>query len=238
MYSVYMDLENLRTIINSPSDYSNRIGLFFLHKEPSSATLQDIQNMLEKEFGKEHMHPLTNDKDEFYDVLRTTEIQPYYALIPLDANLKDLREIIEAMKIVIYGLSALLVVIVMIGISSTFRVILAKRVREIGIYVSQGFSDRRIGRIFLSEVFFIIIFGFIFGIGVSFLISFIVANIDFSSIPAFDLFLSGGSLVSKYRLTHIVIIFSAVFVTTLTSVLFTIRRSIKIDPARALANPE
>ncbi|HOF12654.1 MAG TPA: FtsX-like permease family protein, partial [Treponemataceae bacterium] len=239
MYSVYMDLENLRNTINAPKDYINRIGLYFPKgKEPSRFEIENIQKLLENEFGIEHIHPLSNDKDDFYATMYETKARPYYALIPLDANLKDLRQIIEAMKIIIYGLSALLIIIVMIGISSTYRVIIAKRVREIGIYVSQGFSNRRISRIFLSEVIFIIITGFLAGILSAFAISYFVSSLDFSSIPAFDLFLSNGSLLSRYSFMHTLVIFSSVFVTTLASVLFTIRKSIQIDPAKALSNPE
>jgi len=239
MYSVYMDLENLRNTINAPKDYINRIGLYFPKgKEPSRFEIENIQKLLENEFGIEHIHPLSNDKDDFYAAMYKTKSRPYYALIPLDANLKDLRQIIEAMKIIIYGLSALLIIIVMIGISSTYRVIIAKRVREIGIYVSQGFSDRRIALIFLSEVIFIIITGFLAGILSAFAISYFVSSLDFSSIPAFDLFLSNGSLLSRYSFIHTLVIFSSVFVTTLVSVLFTIRKAIQIDPAKALSNPE
>jgi ABC-type lipoprotein release transport system permease subunit len=239
MYSVYMDLENLRNTINAPKDYINRIGLYFPKgKEPSRFEIENIQKLLENEFGIEHIHPLSNDKDDFYAAMYKTKSRPYYALIPLDANLKDLRQIIEAMKIIIYGLSALLIIIVMIGISSTYRVIIAKRVREIGIYVSQGFSNRRISRIFLSEVIFIIITGFLAGILSAFAISYFVSSLDFSSIPAFDLFLSNGSLLSRYSFIHTLVIFSSVFVTTLVSVLFTIRKAIQIDPAKALSNPE
>ena len=237
MYSVYMDLDNLKQVINSPDDYINRIGLYFpKEKEPSIKKIESLQAILEKEFGKQ-MYPLSKDKEEYYEALDYTEV-PLYALIPLDANLKDLRQIIEAMKIIIYGLSALLIIIVMIGISSTYRVIIAKRVREIGIYVSQGFSDRRISLIFLSEVIFIIIAGFITGILSALGISHLVSRLDFSSIPAFDLFLSNGSLVSRYSFIHTLVIFSSVFVTTLASVLFTIRKAIQIDPAKALSNPE
>lgn len=239
MYSVYMDFENLRKMIQAPEDYSNRIGLFFSdNKKINIKEIKKIQNDLTQSLGAEHIHPLTNDKDDFYDMLYKTKIKPYYALIPLDANLKDLRQIIEAMKIIIYGLSVLLVVIVMIGMSSTYRVIIAKRVREIGIYVSQGFSNRRISFIFLSEVVFIILSGFLLGSLTAFGISAIVKKIDFSNIPAFDLFLSNGTLVASFHFSHTAIIFLSVFVTTLLSVLFTIQRSIKIDPAKALANME
>lgn len=239
MYSVYMDFENLRKMVQAPEDYSNRISLFFPeNKKMSTKDIKKIQENLIKSFGAEHIHPMTNDKDDFYDALYKTKIKPYYALIPLDANLKDLRQIIEAMKIIIYGLSALLVIIVMIGMSSTYRVIIAKRVREIGIYVSQGFSNFRISFIFLSEVAFILLFGFLFGHLSAFGISSIVKKINFSNIPAFDLFLSNGSLMAEFNIIHTAIIFLSVFVTTLLSVLFTIQRSIKIDPAKALANME
>lgn len=239
MYSVYMDFENLRNMVQAPEDYSNRIGLFFpLNKKMKIKEIQNIQHNLVQSFGAEHIHPLTNDKDDFYEGLYGTDIEPYYGLISLDANLKDLRQIIEAMKIIIYGLSALLVIIVMIGISSTYRVIIAKRVREIGIYVSQGFSNFRISSIFFSEVIFILLSGFLLGSLTACGISEIVKKIDFSNIPAFDLFLSNGSLIAEFNIIHTAIIFLSVFVTTLLSVLFTIQRSVHIDPAKALANME
>lgn len=236
MYSSYFNLATLQSLLSVPAEYANRVCIFYPDNKFSRIDISRLQHTLEKVFN---MHPQVKDKQEFYDVLYSgNHPNPYYGLLTLDTNLQDLRVLIEAMRIVIYFISVLLIAIIAVGIGSTYRVIVLKRSNEIGVYMSLGYSIPAIIRIFLVEVCFLVSAGFITGLASAFGVNVLLQAIDFTNIPAVDLFLTNNRLVPLITPAYIGIIFMSVFVTTLASVLFTIRTTVQINPVEALAVTE
>lgn len=234
MYTSYMDIRALRTITSYPSNYVNRLCLFYGSTPPSDKEINELQAKAEKVF---HMYPLCSDKDEFYNALlydKNVE-KPIFALIPLDSNVEELQNFIDALRFIVLIIVAILIIIIAVGIGSTYRVIVIKRTTEIGIYRALGMKPSGIRNLFLTESSFIVFLGFISGIIFAFLITFILSKFNFSFIPAFDIFLSKGHLMPYYNAIKTILILCIVTVTTLFSVLFTIRKLVRLSPVGALA---
>ena len=70
------------------------------------------------------------------------------------------------------------------------------------------------------------------------ILSSIVMSLDFTLIPAFDIFLMNGKLLIQPSFLQIVSIFAIVVVTTILFVYFTIRKCVKIEPIEALSVTE
>ena len=234
MYTSYMDIDLLESIIGYPVGWANRIVIFFEDRAPTAKEINHYQSELEKNFK---MFPIVEDKKQFYDLLPTFE-EPTYALIKLSANLQDVQILIDAMKLIAAFVIVMLVIIIVAGVSSTFRVIAMKRINEIGIYKAIGMKRLKIARILLTETGVLIIFGCCAGFILSLILCFISSFINLSFIPAFDLFLTNGVLKPQISFIYFIIVSAVVVVTTLAAVLFAIRKSVRISPCEALAVTE
>ena len=72
----------------------------------------------------------------------------------------------------------------------------------------------------------------------SYLLSFYQACIDFSFIPAFDIFLVNGNMKGIISFVYFILIFAIVLVTTLLAVMFAVKKSVSVTPCQALAVTE
>ncbi|WP_296663225.1 MULTISPECIES: ABC transporter permease [unclassified Treponema] len=235
-YTSYIDIDFLRKAYCSPEFYANRIGIFFPDSLPSSKDTLKYQSLLEKKFN---MYKLVNDKYDFYEPLLAGEFsEPIYAFIVLDANMEDLGVIIDAMKIITSLVIAALVIIIVVGISSTYKVIVMKRINEIGIYKAIGMERGSVILLLLSEALVLLISGCVCGWGFCLLLEFIVRQFNFSFIPAFDMFLTNGYIVPMNSFGGAMLIFAVIIFTTISAILFSLRTAIRITPVQALTVTE
>ena len=234
MYTSYMDINCLRNAYKYPENCINRICIT-LPKGYDAENLADMyQNILEKKYP---MYPQTNNKQLFYDH-RGDMGFPNYALITLSANLNEVQILIDAMKLISSFIIIILMLIIIIGVSSTFRVIVIKRINEIGIYKAIGMRYEKIMAMLLTETAFLVVAGCIAGLVFASLLCFFAKFINFSFIPAFDIFLSNGVLAPNINIVYFFIISLAIIVTTLLAVYLRIRKSVAVPPCEALATTE
>lgn len=228
----YLDFEFLRNLIKYPKNYSISIGAFS-NKSLSDTEILTIQKDLNQFFD---MYELVDDKQIFIDNLYKAKGKT--ALITLTSNLENLNFLILAMRIIIYIIIAILIIIIAIGIGSTYKVIAVKRTNEIGMYMALGLSPNGIIKLFLIEVFYLLIIAYFFSVFIMFLFSSIISSFNFTQIPAFDIFLKNGKLLAQYNIWQMLLIFGIVVVTTMTLVYFTIRKCVKVEPVDALSVTE
>lgn len=248
MYTSYMDYDFLRDaylkedrykeyfLINHPSyeNNANRIVINFPKKNLTKKMLSHYQRELEKIYN---MFPVVSDKDDFLDKKNLFK-ETTYAIIPLEANLNDVKIMEKAMNAVVSFIIFMLTVIIIAGIGSTYRVLIMKRINEIGIYMSIGMKKRSIVATLLFESFVLLISGCIAGLLLSGVICGIMSGFKFSFIPAFDLFLVKGNLAPSFDVLKSVTVIVAVILITLLAVLYSTYKSIKILPVQALATTE
>ena len=236
MYTSYMDFEYLKAAYARPTykTDANRIVINFPKKDISKRELQKYQSELEKIYN---MHPLVDDKDDFID--NDDEYKEItYAIIPLEANLTDVKIMQKAMDAVVSFIIFMLTVIIIAGIGSTYRILIMKRINEIGIYMSIGMKKADIIKTLIFESFVLLFFGCAAGIFLSGVICAVMSIFSFSFIPAFDMFLVKGNLSPSLDVLKSVAVIMAVIIITLLAVLYSTCKSIKILPVQALATTE
>lgn len=160
---------------------------------------------------------------------------PLFALITLDANTKDLQMLIDAMKAIVIVIIAFLVAIISVGVASTYRVIVIKRTVEIGTYRAIGMVRGYVRMLFMVESLYLLLAGFIVGVALSFLMTRFASVFNLQFIPAFDMFLTQGHLSPVYNIAKVVLLLGIICITTILSVLWTLRKIIHISPVSALA---
>ncbi len=237
MYTSYMDIDCLRESYGAKSHWANRICLSFPQGHTiKSSDLSFYQSELEKHFV---MFPLVEDKQIFYDDLQGGKFeQPHYLLVSLYANLEDLKILLDAMNLITSFVILILIAIIVIGVSSTYRVIVMKRINEIGIYKAIGMRRTDIIKVLLSEMTVLIGAGCVAGIVFSVVLCRIIVTFNFSFVPAFDIFLVNGVLRPEISGSQFLIISILVYVTTSLAVLFSVQKSIKTTPVEALGVTE
>ncbi len=234
MYTSYMDIDVLKNAWGYPSNFCNRICISFKDGFDDKY-IEKYRNALSAQFN---MYKTVEDKKEYFNSgILYSQNQPY-ALVKLSANLQDLKVVIDAMKIIVAFVIVMLVIIIVAGISSTFRVIAMKRINEIGIYKAIGMRRFKIYSMLLTETMILVIAGCIAGFIFSILISFAISLFSFSFIPAFDIFLVNGHLHGIINIKSFLAVSLFIVVTTLAAVLFAVRNTVRVTPCEALAVTE
>jgi ABC-type lipoprotein release transport system permease subunit len=233
MYTSYMDIDALRNISGYPASYVNRICLYYPDREPTLADVEKLQHNLGMVLN---MFPLPADKQQFYDAFSSGAWKkPLYALITLRANRQELSMLTGALNIIVLIIIIPLVLIVAVGIGSSYRVIVIKRTIETGTFRALGLRPSGVIKLFITESFFLLSAGFILGCLLSFIAVYILSRFNFSFIPAFDIFLTGGRILPFVNPLKLVIVLCIIFVTTLGSVLFTLHHLVHVSPVGALS---
>lgn len=235
MYTSYVDIQALQAVVNRGEGYVNRVCVYLPRGERlSKKLLQSMQSLLEAQYT---MWPLSDDKTEFNRKLRNGEWgeTPVYGLVTLEANIKELSVLTDAIRAVVLMVVVVLMTIISVGMGSTYRIVVMKRTTEIGTFRALGMRREGVRKVFLVESFCLLTAGFVVALALSLLFCGILGKFNFSFIPAFDMFLENGHLVARAGAFKALVVFFTVSVTTILSLLFTIRNVVHISPVGALA---
>ena len=232
MYTSYVNYDSLIKAI----DYDplvDRISLYYVNGKPSGKDIEKVHSEMSK---KIQMYPLDMEKKDFYKDFRssdTTKVRKGY-LVSLDSTVSDLKLLVQALRLIVAAIVLLLVIIISVGISSTYRVIDIKRSLESGTLRAIGMMSSGIMKLFISEAFVLLLSGCFTGFVFSLIITKIGSVFDLSFISGFDLFLTGGHLDPHIDIVKIAAFISVIIVTTLLSVLFTLRKLVRVSPVGAI----
>ena len=234
MYTSYMDFDFLKASYNRPKDFANRICVNLKKSKVTEKDLHKIYNSLSNVLN---MFPWVDDKDDYLDATGCFKTETW-GFIPLSANLNDVEIMELAMDAIITFIVVILTIIIIAGIGSTYRVLIMKRITEIGIYMAVGMKKHSIVFTLLTESLLLLISGCIAGILLTGIFCSIISLFDFSFIPSFDMFLEQSNLCPRLDVIKSVMVIFSVIVATLLAVLYSTLKSIKIMPVQALAVTE
>ena len=240
----YLDIDFIRSLVGYSHDYVSTFGIFSKHPnvtgsaEISRSELVKIHKDLSQILNLYHF---TDSKDDFLNdpnAFRSPKEASKICLVSLDANLEDVAFLIDAMHIIIFIIMAVLILIIAIGIGSTYRVIAVKRINEIGIYMALGMKKSQIVLLFLIEAFFLLSLSFGASLLFSLIIVLIFRIVDFFSIRNFDIFLTNSHIMVNISVWQTALVFLVICIVTLLLVFITVRKNVNIQPVDALSVPE
>lgn len=231
MYTSYIDYKALIKLLSINVNLTDKICVYYPRGLPSSGEIRRVQSELEKRFD---MFPLSYNKEDWVNFHRNDD-DIIYALIPLEANISDLRKLSSALHAIVALIVAMLVLIISVGISSTFRVIVMKRAVEGGTFRALGMKPAGLMLLYFTEVFVLLVSGCAIGFALSLVVTKIISGFNLSFVVGFDLFLMGGHLAPSLYIGKVFFLLAVIFVTTLGAVLFTLRKLIHISPVGALS---
>ncbi|MBO7093652.1 MAG: FtsX-like permease family protein [Spirochaetia bacterium] len=192
-YAAYMNREELNIIMDKDPGWATEIAVY--GKEGSNIPL--LTERLRVEFSKtKDVFPAIHTRHDFseYRSGNRNNDKEVVAVMSVNAQLEQLKSLLDAFLGCTYFVLFIFLVIVMIGILNTYRVIVYERTREIGTMRAIGMQASDVKRIFLYEAAALAIvasaFGFILG-----LVTFhFVGLFDLSKVTAAGMFTENGKL--------------------------------------------
>jgi len=231
-YTSYLDIDFLRGLVGAPDGYCTNMAIFFPAGRPARSTFTALQRGLEREFA---FFPLYDKQQAFWDAA-AAERAPgaKYALLGLDANLEQVRQLLDAVYAVSFVLIAMLLGIVVLGVSGAYRVIVHERTREIGTMRALGMQAPAVAFLLMAEAGLLAGLGSLTGGLAAWGALRLLLLIDFSFIPFFDIFLRGGRLAAPPSLGTCAALAGLLVATALAAVAGPARRAARIEPSEAM----
>jgi ABC-type lipoprotein release transport system permease subunit len=216
-FKVYISRLNLNRLMFFNDNDCSVIGFFFNNSSDAEKKRISLQRLLR---NKIQIGALVNNREERINELERSWEGTKIFLYTLPVYLSEVASLMEAMNILTYLLYGIMLIIILVSASVTYRLILHERTREIGVMRSIGFYSDDLKLVLWTEV---IILGFI-SIAAGFLLSCIfsiaASFISFSWFPSFEIFLRNGKLTALYLpgtvflniiLTLLILILTVVF---------------------------
>ncbi|MGC8765124.1 MAG: ABC transporter permease [Brevinematia bacterium] len=198
---------------------------------------------LEKLFGTEWvLLPRVKTSDELTKLYDDLKQKPIYADKILITTLYETSSMflnfLAVMNVVSLIFASFLFLIVMVGLANTLRITIRERTREIGTMRAIGLQREDVKRLFLAEVFLLILISGLIGIIFGVIIVKIIGLIKFSNTGIFEMFLVKRKLNLVIDWGWNIFSLAFVIIIGIITAYFPSKRAAKLHPATALRHYE
>ena len=127
----------------------------------------------------------------------------------------------------------ILVLVIMIGISNTYKMVLYERIREIGTMRALGMKQKQTGKVFAVEAVLLSLFGALVGFILAVIFMSILQCVNITS-ETLSLFLNNGHATFVLSFGNTILKLMIVVLLTLAAVSSSVKKASKMNPAEAL----
>jgi len=233
--SAYGHRNHVNRLLNIPPDEYISLGLFLEDMLLMEREAQGLSGALEEKLS---LVPRFSGPRGFQEQRKQLLEEQWegtrYQLFTIGDFLKPLNQIASTLNTVGLVVVLILFVIIMVGVTNTFRMIIYERTREIGTMRSLGLQRAGVRGLFLMEALLLSMGGALLGLIAAFLVALILSLINFGTDNQFFIILKNGHLFFKVLPAQIAGNIAAVGLLTLLAALIPASRAAKLDPAHAL----
>lgn len=228
----YADLPRVNLLRDVPQGEYNIYGIFL--KDVATADLWGAA--LYEELKGQNV-PLWQ-RGTPQDLMKITRDETWtgtkYMFFTLNDALTFIKGIFQSLNLIAFLILLVLFVVIMVGITNTYRMIVYERTREIGTLRALGMQRPTVRNLFLLEAVFLGIAGILAGFLLGVVILVLLSWIDLAAWKDFNILLKDNHL--KLTVDWGSFAFNLIAVTALTAIaaLFPARRAGKLTPAEAL----
>jgi putative ABC transport system permease protein len=151
----------------------------------------------------------------------------------LNHQIPQLQSIASVVNLVSVGLLVVLFLVIMIGISNTYKMVLYERIREIGTMRALGMKQKQTGKVFAVEAVLLSLFGALVGFILAVIFMSILQTVNVYS-DALSLFLNNGHATFVLSFGNTILKLMIVVLLTLVAVSSSVKKASKMNPAEAL----
>jgi putative ABC transport system permease protein len=233
--SAYAHRAYVNRLLNIGEDEYITLGLFLKDMQLMERVAQRLSDALE---GKVSLVPRFTGpqgmQEQRNQLLEEQWEGTRYQLFTIGDFLEPLNQVASTLNTVGLVVVLILFVIIMVGVSNTFRMVIHERTREIGTMRSLGLQRGGVRGLFLLEALLLSLGGAVAGLFVAFLAALVLSLINFGTDSQFFIILREGHLLFKVLPGRIAGNILIVGVLTLVAALLPAGRAAKMDPAHAL----
>jgi putative ABC transport system permease protein len=216
-YKVHISRKSLNNLLLYDEGTCSTVGIFLENPNTAEKKRRDLQEVLSRNLLT---GPLVYSRDELEIETDKDWDGMKIFLLTLPVYLSEVSELLDAINMVTYCIYGLILLIILVSATITYRLILHERLREIGIMGTIGFSGPDLRRVLWTEVTILGFFSLVFGLLLVFIISKMFSFLSFSSFPGFEVFMKNESFTLLYLPVTFLINGLSVFVVLFISVLF------------------
>lgn len=193
-FTSYLHRETLNVLIEEPRDRVNEMGVYLarpgVDEAPAVAALHDALAAVVPTFE------VIRDRDTYSDASRARRDQREYGIVTLTAQLEEINDLIGAITLIAAVIMVLFLLIVVVGVSNTYAMIVFERTREIGTMRALGMQRPGVVALFVIEALYLAVSGGIIGVAGGFAgLALIRGVFDFTGANWATLFMVQGRLV-------------------------------------------
>ncbi len=233
--SAYAHRSYVNRLLNIAPDEYLSLGLFLEDMGLMEREAGRLYNALE---GKVPLVPRVSGAQGFQEQRRELLEQQWqgtrYQLYTVGDFLQPLNQVASTLNTVGLVVVLILFVIIMVGVTNTFRMIIYERTREIGTMRALGLQRGGVRSLFLLEAVLLCIGGALVGLLAAFLIGLALSLVNFGTDSQFFIILKDGHLFFKVLPLQILGNILLVGLLTLLAALIPANRAAKMDPGQAL----
>lgn len=230
-YVTYMRSADLNRLLQRPPDAATDIAFYVRPGSDIPAVAGAVRRSLADDF---RVFPPVLRRGDFSSVVERNIDEETLAVVSVDAQLAEIRDLVDAFLMVSNFVVALFMIIVMFGILNTYRVLLHQRTREIGTMRALGMSRGGVKLVFLLEAAALAVIASLIGFLLGAVITFLVGLIDFGSGPAVAMFTERGRLQFTIRVQAVVVNLGLMVAAVLFAAWGPAHRASRLDPVEAL----
>ncbi len=156
-----------------------------------------------------------------------------YGIETLDDSVPALKSAMNIVHVVTTDILLVILLIVMVGVSNTYRMVLYERIREIGTMRALGMSGKDTGRVFTAEAVVLCIIGALIGLVLGIILMVILGTIPIQN-ESVQMFLRKGKMSFVLSPASIFAQYLLMVVLTTLAVRGTAKKAARMTPAQAL----
>jgi putative ABC transport system permease protein len=157
-----------------------------------------------------------------------------YRVFTINDMISQIEELVNVLNLVSMQILIVLFLIIMVGISNTFRMIMYERIKEIGTMRAFGIQRSDVRSLFLLEAGFLAAAGTAVGWAAAGLVMAVLSLFNFGTDTFFALLMKNGHLSFSFQALWTAIDFALVLFLTVLAAFLPARKASRLEPAAAL----
>ncbi len=236
-FTVYVDRGVLNGLLDLPESSYNMFGLSLA--DPGDLARKTAAFHAALASAGYDLYPYEKSKgrtgNDVYQELQRTEFEGAKGIVGnIEDELGSFMAIATGVRAASTGLFVVILAVIMVGLSNTFRMIVYERTKEIGTMRALGASRSAVRNVVLLEAVLLAAAGTAVGFAAGFLLLGAARLVRFEAFTELAFFLDDGRLAYAVEPGLLATALAAVLVMTLFAVLGPARKAARMNPADAL----
>lgn len=244
MSAAYGHLAYLNSLLNLPPGSFQSLNLFLHNMDAVDTVAAGFRDVLPIREGRQttddEMEDMQGMGGPFFGGARTRDVvEPWdgvqYSITTINDIMEPVEAIVGVLNTIALGVFAILLLIIMVGITNTFRMIVMERTKEIGTMRALGMQQPMVRRIFLAEAGMLGLLGGAIGLVLA-LLAMSLLSLWTVTTPGLQFFLAQGSFSFDVGIGAVLLYFGIMLGICLSAAHWPATSAAKLSPIKALGS--